>query len=195
MIEKTERCDGGCDKVLTSVRDEIYEPAVRIIIAGRSNLTMDGIDGIYCLNCAIDELYIALKKIKDAVPEPKKRILATFNLGERMGAFLQVNYKLVEFLGYGVYDGEHIPYGAVGGYATWLREYKITDSRMKLDNGELVYRCECWITTERDAERMLEEYKKKGALIVSVDIDKHRKGELSKEIQNGKTNKRKNKAS
>jgi hypothetical protein len=51
---------------------------------------------------------------------------------------------IVEVFGCGVYEGEFIPVEAVGVIGRLLRDNKRTNPRIRLDNGGVVYGCECW---------------------------------------------------
>jgi len=59
-------------------------------------------------------------------------------INQRVGAILKANDKEVHLLGYGVYEGDHVPENG------WLHEAGIPNPRIKLDNGGYVYGYQCW---------------------------------------------------
>ncbi len=65
--------------------------------------------------------------------------------GDRVGALLNAHDGVVEFLGYGVYEGDFpLPKEAAG------FNFGQENPRIKLDNGDIVYGCECWWGTEKE---------------------------------------------
>lgn len=90
---------------------------------------------------------------------------------ERVGAFLSADKDTVKFLGFGVYEGEFVPEEAVGVFAEALREHGVTNPRIKLDNGDVVYGCECWWDGEPEVQKRLAKWKEIGCKIVTVSID------------------------
>jgi len=70
--------------------------------------------------------------------------------GERVGAILSANDKTVKFLGYGVYEGDFYPDTAEGSVADMIKDNQqqygidLVNPRLKLDNGDIVWGCECW---------------------------------------------------
>jgi len=99
----------------------------------------------------------------------------SYKVGDRVGAILgSSKEKGIEFLGYGTYEGEHVPKEAVGWMADALRDCNIPNPKIKLDSGQVVYGCECWWGDEEVVRRRLE-----GQLVREVDIAKMRE-EFSK---------------
>lgn len=95
--------------------------------------------------------------------------------GGRVGAVLGSEEKVVQFLGYGVYEGDFVPAEAVGFMADALRENDITNPKIRLDNGRIVYGCECWWGPEGAVKKRIEGWKTAGYQIVDVDMDEIRK--------------------
>lgn len=60
-------------------------------------------------------------------------------IGNRVGAIQSSDGKTVKFYGYGTYIGDEVPDDNVGGFNLGLPTPKI-----ELDNGNIVYGCECW---------------------------------------------------
>ena len=91
-------------------------------------------------------------------------------VGERVGAMVDANAKVARFLGYGTYEGETVPSEKAGGFGPLLRALGQKNPTLKLDNGKIVYGCECWWGTEAEINRQLE-----GLEVVNIDIDEFRK--------------------
>lgn len=65
--------------------------------------------------------------------------------GDRVGAIYREEFNgPVELFGYGVYAGDAVPVEAVGWTADIARESGLLIPRIELDNGQVVYGCECW---------------------------------------------------
>ncbi len=105
----------------------------------------------------------------------------------RVGVILGSKDNIVKFLGYGVYEGDFDPDdptyapAPVGGVADMAREakrvakYRSTNPRIRLDNGKLVWGCECWWGDEEKVKKKIEAYKQADYIIKDVDIDEERK--------------------
>jgi len=102
---------------------------------------------------------------------------------ERVGAILSVENKMVNFLGYGVYEGDFYPEEAVGMIAEIKQDLvktgemtkeTYTNPRIRLDNGSIVYGCECWWGSERIIKEKMDYYLKNGYTIIDVCIEKKR---------------------
>ena len=65
------------------------------------------------------------------------------------------------------YEGKE----AVGWIAEAGRELGHTNPRIRLDDGKVVYGCECWWATEAKVRAMVAEHEARGVPIVAVDID------------------------
>ncbi len=113
-------------------------------------------------------------------------------VGSRVGAILGSKEKVVDFLGYGVYEGDFDPDKpedaprAVGAIADMGRQaaviaaenniaYLRRNPKIRLDNGKIVWGCECWWGSEEEVKKQIEAYKGKGYTINEVDIDEIRK--------------------
>ncbi len=70
-------------------------------------------------------------------------------VGSRVGAILSGGEEGIKFLGYGVYVGDEVPEGAAGFMGEGLREYAIANPKIELDNGLIVWGCECWWVLKR----------------------------------------------
>jgi hypothetical protein len=77
-------------------------------------------------------------------------------IGDRVGAILTGDDKVVQLIGFGVYEGDFVPLEAVGMFAEAGRELGHLNPRIKLDDGEVVYGCECWWGSEAEVRKQLE---------------------------------------
>lgn len=91
-------------------------------------------------------------------------------IGTRVGAILSGKNGVVEFLGYGTYVGDHVPEEAIGPMADVLREAGVTNPKIELDSGKVVYGCECWWGGEEQVKNQLSQFDE----VVDVDIDEVR---------------------
>ena len=90
--------------------------------------------------------------------------------GDRVGAVLSSNEKIMYLLGYGTYEGDFVPGDEVVGFlAEEIRKLNLENPRIKLDNGKLVYGCECWWGSEDEIRKLESNHK-----VILVDIDKIR---------------------
>lgn len=72
-------------------------------------------------------------------------------VGDRVGAILSAKEGVVRFLGFGTYMGKEVPPENVGGFNIGLPNPKIL-----LDNGEVVWGCECWWGPEEKVKKEIE---------------------------------------
>ena len=92
--------------------------------------------------------------------------------GERVGAILSSDGKLVKFLGFGVYEGDKVPHSnKVKLFGVSLKEIGAKTPCIKLDNGKYVYGCECWWGKEFEVKKLLYAAEE----VIEVDIDEERK--------------------
>lgn len=96
-------------------------------------------------------------------------------IGTRVGAILSADDKNVYLLGYGVYEADEIPSTDAVGMGEMLREAKIPNPKIKLDNGKVVWGCECWWGPEEKVKAQVEASKQNGRVVVEMDIDEVRK--------------------
>lgn len=84
----------------------------------------------------------------------------------RVGAFLSATKGVVKMFGYGIYVGDEIPSEeAAGMMAEVCRELKRPNPKIVLDNGDVVYGCECWWGPEEKVKEKIA-----GCEIVNVSI-------------------------
>lgn len=88
--------------------------------------------------------------------------------GERIGAILSVK-DTVRFLGYGSYAGHEVPPNTGPKSMTgMLHEAGATNPKLVLDNGLVVWGCECWWDSESAVKAKLEQYAGDGLDVVDV---------------------------
>jgi hypothetical protein len=91
--------------------------------------------------------------------------------GDRVGAVMSADKVAVKFFGWGVFKGREVPDKSVGGeMGDVLREMGVTNPKIVLDSGKVVWGCECWWGSEAEVKAMLE-----GRVLIEVDIDEARK--------------------
>jgi hypothetical protein len=82
-------------------------------------------------------------------------------IGDRVGAMMSGRDGVIEFLGFGVYQGEEVPPKEIMGF-----NFGYPNPKILLDNGEVVWGCECWWGDEPRFKEILE--KAKEVKIVSI---------------------------
>ena len=95
--------------------------------------------------------------------------------GDRVGAILSAVKNEVRLLGYGVYDGEQdAPESAFEGFMGMTVEeikrqipdfFPRTNPRITLDDGRVVWGCQCWWGSEEEVKRVCA-----GRKVTIVDI-------------------------
>jgi len=83
---------------------------------------------------------------------------------------MAIGNLVVEFLGYGTYEGDFVPDADAGGLAADCCEAKARNPRIRLDNGDVVWGGECWWGPEESFRKNMEEYKAMGYEIKEVRI-------------------------
>lgn len=94
-------------------------------------------------------------------------------VGEKVGVILGADpvKKIVKYLGYGTYQGDQErPPEGIGGFNIGLPGPKIV-----LDNGDVVWGCECWWGSAQGIKEQLEIYRASGFEVVKVSIADERK--------------------
>jgi hypothetical protein len=95
--------------------------------------------------------------------------MASVPVGGRVGAILSAEEETVYLLGYGVYQGRHVP-PAGSGVKLFGREMHLPNPCIELDSGAKVYGCECWWGPEEKIKAQVAKY----GNVVNVDIHEER---------------------
>lgn len=96
-------------------------------------------------------------------PKPGDRVYAIRNIEDET--------KTVYLYGYGVYEGDYLPEGAANtSVAAMVKELGIDNPRIKLDNGKIVWGCECWWGEEEEFKKNADKF-----TVIEVDIEQDRK--------------------
>lgn len=78
-------------------------------------------------------------------------------IGDRVGAILGSTGAVTEFLGYGIYAGHEVPPDTGPNSMTgMLAEANATNPKVLLDNGDVVWGCECWWGPEAQIRAQLD---------------------------------------
>jgi hypothetical protein len=92
-------------------------------------------------------------------------------IGDRIGAILGERDGVAEFLGYGVYVADEVPPAdAVGWMAEACREYATPNPKLVLDDGQLIFGCQCWWGQEAAVKKNIAGYEKQGYVIKMITM-------------------------
>ena len=89
--------------------------------------------------------------------------------GERVGAISHSDGGKIFLFGFGVYVGDEVPDSAGGFIGESIREQQRTNPKIVLDNGKVVWGCECWWGPEEEVKKQIE-----GKEAIEIDIDTER---------------------
>ena len=92
--------------------------------------------------------------------------------GERVGAVCSGSESGIRLFGYGIYQGEEIPPTGIKFMGLDLNKLGRKNPKILLDNGKVVWGCECWWGSEEKVKKMAE-----GKKITIVNPNEHRKEE------------------
>ena len=85
--------------------------------------------------------------------------------GDRVGAICGSTKKGIEFFGYGVYQGQEVPPKGIEFMGIDMSEHKMPNPKILLDNGDIVWGCQCWWGSEEEVRKRLE-----GKNIINISI-------------------------
>lgn len=95
-------------------------------------------------------------------------------IGDNICAVLKADSKNVYVIGYGTYLGEEIPDKDITGQiATMLRNAKATNPKLEMEDGTIVWGCECWWGDVESAIEMMG-----GRKVIQVDMEKERQANV-----------------
>jgi len=117
------------------------------------------------------------QRVVTQVCESEIMTMAKVKIGDRIGAILSVdgNAKIIEFLGYGVYEGQ-FPVEALAEFIEGMTGEKasqedILNPRMKLDNGQTVWGYQVWWGPEDAIKDQVADLVSSGFKVKNVVID------------------------
>lgn len=76
-------------------------------------------------------------------------------IGSRVGAILSADENEVHLLGYGTYQGDEIPPPGIKFVGIDLHELGHSNPKILLDNGKVVWGCECWWGSEEQVRNSI----------------------------------------
>ena len=91
-------------------------------------------------------------------------------IGERVGAISHTKKGTAYFFGYGTYDGDEVPPPGIQIMGVELYEMELTNPKIILDSGDVVWGCECWWGSEESVRKNLLSFKH----VVDVDVKEAR---------------------
>lgn len=92
-------------------------------------------------------------------------------VGARVGAVSHTEGTKLYIYGYGVYEGNKAPGKGISFMGIDVSEIKnYTNPCIKLDNGKIVWGCECWWGTEEKIKKMATAFDE----VITVDIEEER---------------------
>lgn len=78
------------------------------------------------------------------------------NIGDRVGAIRNADKTTVYMFGYGTYQGEEIPpKGTIGAFGIDMGEASMSNPKIVLDDGNVVWGCQCWWGSEARVKEMI----------------------------------------
>ena len=92
--------------------------------------------------------------------------------GDRIGAVLSASDGVVKLLGYGVYAGDEVPPRDGGWMAECLNDAGATNPKLVLDNGQVVWGCQCWWGSESATRERFKGYRVESVVMADVLAEK-----------------------
>jgi len=87
-------------------------------------------------------------------------------MNRRVGVIIGESDGVLKVLGNGEYVGDEVPIEAVGMFADMMRKINHPNPKIVLDNGDVVYGCECWFGSIEKMDRIIASHKN----VVTVNI-------------------------
>src|SRR5574338_1487067 len=101
--------------------------------------------------------------------------MSIVKVGDRVGAYMSISGDKAFFFGFGTYVGDEVPpnegFQSLTSYLSGLRQ---ANPKIVLDNGDVVWGCECWWGAEDQVKAEMA----KLAHVINVDIKDARRGVL-----------------
>lgn len=77
-------------------------------------------------------------------------------MGDRVGAIRNADKETVYLFGYGTYEGDVVPpVGTIGAFGIDVGEIGVKNPKISLDNGKVVWGCQCWWSSEEKTKYMI----------------------------------------
>ena len=76
-------------------------------------------------------------------------------IGDRVGAVLKTDEKQVFLFGFGLYAGKQVPPPGIQFLGMDMQDSGQTNPKLVLDDGQIVWGCECWWGPEEKVKTML----------------------------------------
>jgi hypothetical protein len=97
-------------------------------------------------------------------------------VGDRVGAISHTGDGVVYLFGYGIYLGDHVPEnGDVRLWGVSLNEIGNDNPKIQLDDGNIVWGCECWWGPEEDVRKSIGDRRVEMVDIVAARAEMNRK--------------------
>lgn len=76
--------------------------------------------------------------------------------GARVGAMAEADDTMVRLFGYGTYEGDEVPPpGIIGPYGLDMHSPGLSNPKLVMDNGSVVWGCECWWGPEEGVHKIV----------------------------------------
>jgi hypothetical protein len=97
-------------------------------------------------------------------------------IGDRVAAVMEINdeERKVLLFGAGVYVGDVVPENPSSTLAVYCARNQLANPKIQLDDGKIIFGCECWWDDEAVITDIIERFLKKGYALVHVNIDTER---------------------
>lgn len=99
--------------------------------------------------------------------------------GSRVFAIRDANDKSIFIYGFGCYEGDHVPPPGIKMWGLDLFEHNFPNPKITLDNGKVVWGCECWWGPEEKFQQVAGNRR-----VEEVDIEADRERHRDKPVNN-----------
>ncbi len=105
------------------------------------------------------------------MPDEKPKVKSGYQIGDRVGAIMSANKEEMRIFGYGQYMGEEVPPDNIlfTGIPHSEATGGMTNPKILLDSGKVVWGCECWWGPEDQVKASIA-----GRKVVEFDIEQER---------------------
>lgn len=96
-------------------------------------------------------------------------------VGDRVGAVASIKNGIVSLFGYGVYEGDQTPDPNIVFMGVHMKDIlkdypDHIDPKIRLDNGDIVWGCECWWGPEAGVKNEIAQHNK----VVTINVKDYR---------------------